>query len=246
VAVEDVLTIFPPTRQYTNAEVRRELKDRGIDGVLVVNVADTGVMSQYAGTILSGGYNGTVSGYGTVNNFGGTSTVSYGGVSTGSYTGSATPIYRQSRQTTFSAKLVEPTTGRNLWVGNGQINASGRLFVGADTSASRAAGAIFADWKPRGSSGLKGDRPAPFRLRMETAMRIIFVVAAALVITSTISLAAHNQNIRRCKWYYDYVRKVNIQNTHDNCDRNLIKAQKVGTWKFHNNRGDVYLVPCTP
>ena len=77
VAVEDALTIFPPTRQYTNAEVKRELKDRGIDGVLVVNVADTGVMSHYAGTILSVGYHGTVSGFGTVNTFGGISTVSY-------------------------------------------------------------------------------------------------------------------------------------------------------------------------
>ncbi len=124
VAVEDALAIFPPTRQYTDAEVKRELKDRGIDGVLVMNVGDTGVTRQYAGTVLSGGYSGSTIGFGNVNTIGGISTISYSGVSTGSYSGSATPIYRQSRQTTFSAKLVEPLTGRNLWVGNGQIDAS--------------------------------------------------------------------------------------------------------------------------
>jgi hypothetical protein len=71
-------------------------------------------------------------------------------VSTGSYTGAATPIFHQSRQTTFSAKLVEPVTGRTLWVGNGQIDASGKLFVGVDTSAPKAAEAIFTDWRTKG------------------------------------------------------------------------------------------------
>ena len=47
VVVDDALTIFPPTRQYTDAEVKHELKERGIDGVLVVDVGDTGVMQQY-------------------------------------------------------------------------------------------------------------------------------------------------------------------------------------------------------
>ncbi len=150
VVIDDALMIFPPTRQYTDAEIKRELKDRGVDGVLIVNVGDTGVMQQYVGTVLSGSYNGTTSGLATANTYGGMSTISYQGVSTGSYTGAATPIYRQSRQTTFSAKLVEPVTGRTLWVGNGQIDASGKLFVGVDTSASKAAEAIFADWRTKG------------------------------------------------------------------------------------------------
>jgi len=150
VVVDDALTIFPPTRQYTDAEIKHELKDRGIDGVLIVNVGDTGVMQQYVGTVLSGSYNGSTTGMATVNTYGGMSTASYQGISTGSYMGAATPIYHQSRETTFSAKLVEPVTGRTLWVGNGQIDASGRLFVGVDTSASKAAEAIFADWRTKG------------------------------------------------------------------------------------------------
>ncbi len=150
VAVDDALTIFPPTRQYTDAEVKHELKERGIDGVLVVNVGDTGVMQQYLGTILSGSYNGSTTGMATINTYGGMSTASYQGVSTGNFIGSATPIYRSSRQTTFSAKLVDALTGRVLWVGNGQIDASGKLFVGVDTSASKAVEAILTDWQTKG------------------------------------------------------------------------------------------------
>jgi len=55
---QDALLLFPPTRTYTNAEVRQGLASDGVDGVLVVNVADTGVLQQYAGTILTGQYSG--------------------------------------------------------------------------------------------------------------------------------------------------------------------------------------------
>ena len=150
VVVDDALTIFPPTRQYTDAEIKHELKDRGIDGVLIVNVGDSGVMQQYAGTMLSGSYSGLTTGMATANTYGGMTTASYQGMSSGSFIGSATPIYRSSRQTTFSAKLLDALTGRILWVGNGQIDASGKLFVGTDTSASKAAGAILTDWQTKG------------------------------------------------------------------------------------------------
>ena len=150
VAVDDALTIFPPTRQYTDAEVKHELKERGIDGVLVVNVGDSGVMQQYLGTILSGSYSGSNIGTATLNTYGGMSSASYQGTSTGNFSASATPIYRSSRQTTFSAKLLDALTGRILWVGNGQIDASGKLFVGIDTSASKAVGAILTDWQTKG------------------------------------------------------------------------------------------------
>ena len=150
ITVEDALAIFPPTRQYTNDEIKRELKNRGVDAVLVVNVGDTGVMQQYAGTVLSGSYSGSVAGSGVVNNYGGFSTASYSGVSSGIVQGSAVPIYRQSRQTTFSATLVDPATGRTLWVGKGEIDASGRLFVGTETGASKTAQAILSDWQAKG------------------------------------------------------------------------------------------------
>ncbi|MGO4871298.1 MAG: hypothetical protein ACLPGW_11915 [Roseiarcus sp.] len=137
VTIEDASAIFPPTRQYSDAEIKQDLKARGVDGLLVINVGDSGVVREYAGTMFSGNYSGTA----TVNTFGSMSNVSYGGTSFGV----ATPIIRQSRQTSFNARLVEPSSGRNLWVGSGQVSAGGALFVGNGTSASNAAAAIFND-----------------------------------------------------------------------------------------------------
>jgi hypothetical protein len=156
VAAQDALLLFPPTRTYTNAEVRQGLASGGIDGVLVINVGDTGVLQQYAGTILTGEYSGTSAAGGTINRFGNTSTVSLSGASSGTMTASATPVYRYNRQTMFTARLLESTTGRNLWVGNGQVKAGGLLFVGDGASASNSVAAIFEDLQQKGIIG-----PAP-------------------------------------------------------------------------------------
>ena len=53
VFIEDALNILPPTRTYSDAEVRKLLAERGVDGVLTISVADSGVISQYAGTIFN-------------------------------------------------------------------------------------------------------------------------------------------------------------------------------------------------
>jgi len=150
VVVEDALSIFPPTRTYSNNEVTKQLKENGVDAVLVLNVGDSGVVEQYAGTILSGNYTGTSNGVGSINTFGNAATLTYNGTSAGTYSGYSAPIYRPKRQTSFNAKLIEPQTGRTLWVGNGEIDASGKLFVGVETSASKAAESIFADWRQKG------------------------------------------------------------------------------------------------
>jgi hypothetical protein len=51
VLAEDALTIPPPARRYTDAEVRKALAE---NGVLLITVADSGVVSQYAGTVFQG------------------------------------------------------------------------------------------------------------------------------------------------------------------------------------------------
>jgi hypothetical protein len=156
-AAEDALLLFPPTRTYTNAEVLKGLASDGIDGVLVINVGDTGVLQQYAGTILTGQYSGSSSANGTINTFGNVSTVSLNGTSSGTTVATATPVYRYRRQTTFSARLLEAKTGRNLWVGNGQVNAGGLLFVGDGASASSSVSAIFDDLQNKGIIGRPRD-----------------------------------------------------------------------------------------
>ena len=157
VLVEDALTILPPTRTYTDAEVRKLLGERGVDGVLTINVADSGVISQYAGTIFNsytsgtGTYNGTIT-----NNGGGVATVNLSGTGNQSTFGTATPVHAFSRKTDFTAKLIEPASGRTLWVGNGEVATEGgkgligRLTVSDSASSSHAVSAIFDDLQKKG------------------------------------------------------------------------------------------------
>lgn len=148
---EDALTILPPTRTYTDAEVRKALAERGVDGVLLITVADSGVVAQYAGTIFQSSYNGFSSANGTITQMGNTSTISVNGNSNGTMFGTSAPTYRYSRRTDFSARLIDPKSGRNLWVGNGEVNAGGgkgiigRLIVADGVSSSHSISAIFDD-----------------------------------------------------------------------------------------------------
>ncbi|WP_325609010.1 hypothetical protein [Pseudorhodoplanes sp.] len=150
IVAEDALTLFPPTRSYTNEEIKQSLASNRVDGVLTINVGDSGILQQYAGTYFQAQTVGDFSARGTVTNFGNMSTVSLGGTSSTRTSGTATPIYRYSRQTAFVARLIEPGTGRNLWVGNGQVRAGGLLFVGDGTSASSSISAIFNDLQNKG------------------------------------------------------------------------------------------------
>jgi hypothetical protein len=141
IIIDDAHTIFPPTRQYTDAEIKHDLTAQGVDAVLVVTVGDSGVVREYAGTVFSGTYSGTAAGSGLG--------VSYSGAGTEV----ASPTFRYHRQTDFNAKLIEPASGRTLWVGSGQVSAGGALFVGNGTSASSAAAAIFDDMHAKGLVG---------------------------------------------------------------------------------------------
>jgi hypothetical protein len=145
IAAQDAFLIFPPTRSYSNEDIRRGLAQSNIDAVLTIQVGDTGVISQYAGTIFQSQTSGTFAGTGTATTFGNSTNISIDGVSRQSTFGSATPIYRHSRRTAFHARLIEASSGRTLWIGNGQVSASGRFFVGDRTSASSSISAIFDD-----------------------------------------------------------------------------------------------------
>jgi hypothetical protein len=151
---EDALLLLPPTRTYSNDEVKGALTKDGIDAVLVLTVGDTGVRKEYAGTIMTGNYSGTSSATGTGTRFGNMTNVSASGTSSGTMTATSTPTYRYSRQTAFQAKLIEVTSGRTLWVGGGQVQAGGLLFIGDGTNANSAASAIFEDMHSKGVIGI--------------------------------------------------------------------------------------------
>lgn len=119
----------------------------------MINVGDTGVLQQYAGTILSGQYSGSSSASRTINTFGNVSNVSLNGTSSGTMVATATPVYSYRRQTSFTARLLEPTTGRSLWVGNGHVRAGGLLFVCDGANAASSVAAIFDDLQRKGVIG---------------------------------------------------------------------------------------------
>ncbi len=150
IPVEDALLLFPPTRTYSDAEIKSELARDGIDAVLVLTVGDSGVQTQYAGTVFYGSASGSLNATGTASTFGNTTNVSMSGVSNSTYTATATPTYRYSRQTAFQARLIEAPTGRTLWVGNGQVQAGGLLFVGNGANAYSTAASIFNDLQSKG------------------------------------------------------------------------------------------------
>jgi hypothetical protein len=150
VLAEDALLILPPRRNYTTAEIQKALKSSGVDGVLVIKVGDSGIMSQYGGTYFQSQTNGNTSIDGTMTTYGNTSNIFLAGTSTQTTTGVSTPVYRDKRQTAFTAQLLEASSGRTLWVGNGQVNAGGLLFVGDGASASNSISAIFNDLTKKG------------------------------------------------------------------------------------------------
>jgi hypothetical protein len=89
VLAEDALTLLPPTRHYTDAEVRKALAERGVDGVLLITVADSGVVSQYAGTIFQASYSGTTAASGTTMPMGNGATATRNGMAQGEAAGAA-------------------------------------------------------------------------------------------------------------------------------------------------------------
>jgi len=149
ISSEDAYAILPPTRTYTDADIRKVLNENGVDAVLIVNVGDGGVVKEYAGTFFQGQYSGTSDANGTMTRSGNVANLTLSGSSSGTMTGTATPINRYSRQTTFNARLIEVTSGRNLWVGSGQVNAGGKLFVGDGANASHTATVIFQDLRTK-------------------------------------------------------------------------------------------------
>jgi hypothetical protein len=152
ILLEDANTILPPTRQYTEADVRKAMADHSVDGVLVVNVTgDTGVRQQYAGAIVNTDYSGVSSGNAMV-----VGNMIYGnGTYSGSATTTATPVYRYSRTVGFQARLSDPRTSRNYWVGTGTTKAGGSLFMADATSAADAAASIFNDLQSKGLIGVR-------------------------------------------------------------------------------------------
>jgi hypothetical protein len=140
IILEDGNAIVPPTRQYKDAEIRQ------------LSCCDRGVQERYAGTIFSGNYAGTSSANAMIVG----NSVSGTGMSSGTMTATATPVYSYKRSVAFQARLSDPKSGRNLWVGADQTRAGAALFMGDAVSAANAASAMLDDLKAKGLIGAAG------------------------------------------------------------------------------------------
>jgi hypothetical protein len=54
VTLDNAFYILPPTRAYADADIKRELATRGVDGVLLIRIGRTGIIREYAGTLFAG------------------------------------------------------------------------------------------------------------------------------------------------------------------------------------------------
>jgi hypothetical protein len=147
VLLEDALSFLPPTRQYTEPEIRKAMAARGVDGVLVITMTgDTGAQQQYAGTVTTG--NSTAVG-----------TTMYGGgyandLGVGFRNERINASHRFSRAIAFEARLSDPQTSRKFWVGGGQTNSSGGGLIGVistsnGVNAASIASNIFTDLRAK-------------------------------------------------------------------------------------------------
>ena len=94
IGAEDAYALLPPTRTYNDAEIRKVLAESSVDAVLIINVGDSGVVKEYAGTFFQGDYSGSSVATGAITRTGNFGNVSLNGSSSGTMTGTSTAIHR--------------------------------------------------------------------------------------------------------------------------------------------------------
>lgn len=125
-------TLLPPTRAYTDKEVKNKLSRQGIDTVLAVHVLDSSESSQIIGLYSSG--NAHVNTYGTAYGIG---NMAYGNAySNISMNTTTTPIRKFKRHTVAQTQLTDVASGQVVWRGQLETNAGGALFMSDSATAS--------------------------------------------------------------------------------------------------------------
>ena len=111
-AFVDARALAPPTRAYSDDEIRKELTAHGVDSLLEVTIGYTSARQTVEGGGLGRGFNlGVASGEAMK--------VQFGDRSTGLATGR-----RTEKPVKFMARLFDLSSGRVVWVGSGQTAAA--------------------------------------------------------------------------------------------------------------------------
>lgn len=110
VSAVSFISLFSPTRDWTDAEIATQLDTSGFDTILVVNLLG----SQTSETVV--GYTTT----GTTN-----SNILTNTTGTTNSNTQTTPIIKATRVTSIRSTLYEVKTGKKIWVADSTISASG-------------------------------------------------------------------------------------------------------------------------
>jgi hypothetical protein len=145
-------TILPPTRAYTEQEIRDSLTGNGIAALLIVNIAGSETSSETIGYNTFGTATATTYGsaYAT-----GYNSAYYSG-STG-ITGSSQTyaVKRFDRNTIASSTLYDVQTGDVMWTSNSETKAGGALYMSDDTTGGDLAESIVKSLAESGHFGVK-------------------------------------------------------------------------------------------
>lgn len=109
------LSLFPPTREWTNQAVAERLQAKGFDAIMHVNLMGSDSQSQTVGYMHSG------------------NAYAYGNMA--SYSGTSTPVTMVSRSTSTRVKIYDVATSKVIWVGDTSTQAGGLLYMDDDTQA---------------------------------------------------------------------------------------------------------------
>jgi len=118
--------LFPPTRQWSEDEIRDIYREHGVDAGLVITLGSYDKQSSPGMTL----YDAT-----TVN---------------GITTGTATQVSFVSDFASFSAALVDTDSERTVWLGRVDTQGNGTLFVGNKSTAKGLVKGVLKAWKAAG------------------------------------------------------------------------------------------------
>ena len=107
------LSLFPPTRDWTNEEVAKQLMSEGYDSIMYVYLVGSDSSSQTISYINSG------------------NAYAYGGMAT--YSSTSVPVSSIRRYTQTRVKVFDIRTTDVIWIGDSSTKAGGLLFMGDET-----------------------------------------------------------------------------------------------------------------
>lgn len=122
-------SVLPPTRAYSDGEIREYLANARVDGVLIVALTDDQTASQYLRSIVSGSASTVGTQSGRMSIYGNNAYWSGVAQTNTSARTVATPVYGYRRTAFAAVGLFDRQTGNIAWRGDMRVSGQGALNV---------------------------------------------------------------------------------------------------------------------